>query len=187
MGRMFQNSNTDSLRETPVESAAQKLLLALRNELGAELYFKVAPHKPRLRERFEITLGKLVEHEVRKRFDLVAHLERQRGFSERTFGPGARTAGVLDHIRKELKEIEQDPLELEEWVDVILLALDGAWRAGHEPAAIARGIDAKMTKNEQRDWPDWRTAPEGRAIEHVRGEEPAALDADGTDGTDIRG
>lgn len=28
------------------------------------------------------------------RFDLVAHLYRQREFSARTFGPGARTAGV---------------------------------------------------------------------------------------------
>lgn len=39
-------------------------------------------------------------------FDLVQHLYRQRDFSERTFGPGTRTQGVLDHIRKELREIE---------------------------------------------------------------------------------
>jgi hypothetical protein len=42
-------------------------------------------------------------------FDLIAHLEKQREFSERTFGPGPRTAGVIDHIRKELREIESEP------------------------------------------------------------------------------
>ena len=48
-------------------------------------------------------------------FDLARHLQRQSAFSQRTFGPGNRTAGVLDHIRKELVEIEQAPDDLEEW------------------------------------------------------------------------
>jgi hypothetical protein len=104
--------------------------------------------------------------------DLVAHLHRQRAFSERTFGPGARTAGVLDHIRKELAEIERDPGDVTEWIDVVLLALDGAWRAGHEPEAIAAALAAKQAKNELRTWPDWRTADPNRAIEHERAEAP---------------
>jgi hypothetical protein len=41
--------------------------------------------------------------------DLIQHLFRQRDFSLRTFGPGQRTHGVLDHIRKELAEIEAKP------------------------------------------------------------------------------
>src|SRR5688572_4050611 len=93
------------------------------------------------------------------RFDLIEHLDRQRDFSLRTFGPGHRSQGVVDHIRKELIEIEAEPLDLSEWVDVILLALDGAWRAGHSPLAIAQGIAAKQAKNEQRAWPD-----NGRAL-----------------------
>ncbi len=111
------------------------------------------------------------EAEKAKTFNLVAHLYRQRDFSLRTFGPGERTAGVLDHIRKELVEIEADPADITEWVDVILLALDGAWRAGHAPEAIASAITDKQTRNEARQWPDWRTAEPGKAIEHVR-EEP---------------
>lgn len=103
-------------------------------------------------------------------FDLVAHLKRQQTFSARTFGPGQRTAGVCDHIRKELGEIEQAPEDLAEWVDVVLLALDGAGRAGHTPEQIAAAIAAKQTKNEARTWPDWRTADPGKAIEHVREE-----------------
>jgi len=105
-----------------------------------------------------------------RRFDLAAHLRRQKAFSEKTFGPGTRTKGVIDHIRKELGEIEAAPADIEEWVDVIILAFDGAWRAGWEAQAIVDAIVAKQAKNEARDWPDWRTADPDKAIEHVRGE-----------------
>lgn len=100
--------------------------------------------------------------------NLVDHLYRQQDFSIRTFGPGQRTQGVLDHIRKELLEIEADPTDLEEWIDVVLLALDGAWRAGHTPEQIVVALNAKQTKNEGRSYPDWRTADPDKAIEHVR-------------------
>lgn len=102
-------------------------------------------------------------------FDLVAHIYRQRAFSERTFG-SLSTAGVLDHIRKELHEIEAKPDDVLEWVDVILLALDGAWRAGFSPEQIVQAISAKQARNESRKWPDWRTADLDKAIEHVHGE-----------------
>ena len=105
---------------------------------------------------------------VSRRFDLLAHLQRQREWSGQTFGPGARTAGVIDHIRKELREIEADPADISEWIDVTILALDGAWRAGYQPQDIIDALVAKQTKNEGRVWPDWRTAPVDQAIEHER-------------------
>jgi len=98
----------------------------------------------------------------------AAHLERQRVWSAATFGPGSRLRGILDHIRKELVEIEDAPDDLSEWVDVLILAFDGAWRAGWEPQEIIDAIRAKQAKNELRDWPDRRTASDDRAIEHVR-------------------
>lgn len=101
-------------------------------------------------------------------FDLVAHIHRQRAFSLKTFGPGERLAGVLDHIRKELGEIERDPGDVEEWADILLLAIDGAHRQGHTPEQIAAAINRKQNINETRTWPDWRTADPGKAIEHVR-------------------
>lgn len=101
-------------------------------------------------------------------FDFEAHLTRQREFSDRTFGPGARTAGVVDHIRKELREIEAKPDDLSEWIDVVILGLDGAWRAGYSPKQIIDALIAKQARNEARTWPDWRTQPTDRAIEHVR-------------------
>jgi hypothetical protein len=97
----------------------------------------------------------------------VEHLGRQRQWSIETFGPGLRTKGITDHIRKELLEIEAEPTSLE-WIDVVILALDGAWRAGYSPEAIIAAIKAKQAKNETREWPDWRTRSEDEAIEHVR-------------------
>lgn len=75
---------------------------------------------------------------------------------------------MIAHIRKELEELEADPYDLEEWIDVVLLACDGAWRHGHEPEAIAAALRAKLQKNKSRQWPDWRTTPEDEPIEHVR-------------------
>lgn len=97
----------------------------------------------------------------------VAHLTRQMLWSAKTFGPGRRTNGVIDHIRKELAEIEADPTDLKEWIDVLILAFDGAWRAGWEPQQIIDAIKAKQAENEARSWPDWQAASEDRAIEHT--------------------
>src|SRR5688572_13137595 len=100
--------------------------------------------------------------------NIIAYLDRQIAFSEKTFGPGSRTKGVIDHIRKELDEIEADPSDLSEWIDVVILAFDGAWRSGHSARAIITALKEKQLKNEGRTWPDWRTADPNKAIEHVR-------------------
>lgn len=97
----------------------------------------------------------------------AAHIARQRDWSAQTFGPRPRTFGITDHIRKELAEIEDDPTDVTEWADVVILALDGAWRAGHEPQAIIDAIVAKQAVNEARVWPDWREVGEDAAIEHI--------------------
>lgn len=103
-------------------------------------------------------------------FDFQAHLFRQRMWSTQTFGPGKRTQGVIDHIRKELAEIEANPGDLEEWIDVMILACDGAWRSGAIPYEIVDCLVKKMAKNMARQWPDWRALPADKAIEHVREE-----------------
>lgn len=102
-----------------------------------------------------------------KVIDEVA-IAKQALFSLNTFGPGSRVYGVVDHIRKELKEIEDDPTDSKEWIDVLILAIDGAWRAGLGPQQIIDEYFAKMEINKNRTWPDWRTAELDKAIEHVR-------------------
>lgn len=108
-------------------------------------------------------------------FDFAAHLRRQREWSEKTFGPGSRTQGVVDHIRKELREIDADPTDLKEWIDVVILALDGAWRCGGTPSEIIAAIASKQKINEGRVWPDWRTADPNKAIEHDRSPLPPSV------------
>jgi hypothetical protein len=103
-------------------------------------------------------------------FKLHEHLVRQFTWSEKTFGPPDGATGVLDHIHKELNEIEENPDDVEEWIDVIILAFDGAFRTGHSAKEIIETLQAKQFKNEQRKWPDWRTAEPGKAIEHIKEE-----------------
>jgi dATP/dGTP pyrophosphohydrolase len=100
--------------------------------------------------------------------DLVAHLHRQRQFSRTAFGPGRRTLGIISHIRRELEEILAAPTDLKEWIDVAILSFDGAWRAGHEPTAVASMLVTKQRENEMREWPDWRTGSPDAPIEHQR-------------------
>lgn len=123
-------------------------------------------------EKEVLTKNEILYNSFREatQFSFYHHLIRQKEFSENTYGPGARHQGVIDHIRKELIEIEADPTDLAEWIDVTILALDGAWRAGYSPEQIINQLVAKQTKNELRKWPDWRTADSTKAIEHVRGE-----------------
>jgi hypothetical protein len=108
-------------------------------------------------------------------------------------GRGERTDGVIDHISKELAEIlaclDADD-RAKEWVDVVILGLDGLTRAilahnSQDPYEIVefrtgdvayeacRLIVEKQGLNEWREWPDWRTAPVGKAIEHDRSGEAA--------------
>lgn len=70
------------------------------------------------------------------KFDLEAHLIRQAKWSQATFGPGKRMLGVCEHIQKELIEIAASPDDVMEWIDVIILAFDGALRAGMKPFTI---------------------------------------------------
>lgn len=122
--------------------------------------------------------------------DFIAYLTRQITFSRGAFGPGRRHKGVVQHIKKELDELEEAEGSPDEWVDLVMLSLDGLTRAvrerlragsdtvqGFEPPhdRIARDSAAiilgKLAKNELRDWPDWRGCGEDVAIEHDRSAE----------------
>lgn len=100
--------------------------------------------------------------------DLIEHIVKQRKFSIKTFGYGMRTKGITNHIRKELKEIEDNPEDLEEWIDVVILALDGAWRVGYSPEEIVKVLQQKLIKNKNRKWPDYKQFLEDQEIEHIR-------------------
>ena len=114
---------------------------------------------------------------------IFAMLLRRAEHSNLAFGPDFRWRGILDHLRKELAEVElAEGTDLEEWIDIILLGLDGATRCAlvqlDNPKSVSshirsttdvlRALEAKIEKNAARKWPDWRTADPNKAIEHDR-------------------
>lgn len=109
------------------------------------------------------------------KFSFRAFFWSQQEFSASTFGPGNRTKGVCQHIRSELDELEKAVASgdrkaiLAEIVDIIILAVDLAWRHGFKSAEVERGLLAKLSKNMKRKWPDWRVVGQDKPIEHVRG------------------
>ncbi len=94
------------------------------------------------------------------------YLQDQQTWSRDTFGPGRRTLGITAHIRKELAEIEADPDDVREWIDVIILALDGYWRHGGTPEDLAEMLEAKQRVNFERAWPAIK--PEDQPVEHLK-------------------
>lgn len=97
---------------------------------------------------------------------LERYLTAQRFWSRRTFGEAKRTIGITTHIEKECEEIRKAPSDLEEWIDVMILAMDGYWRAGGSPQDLAWHLQVKQDKNFARQWPAPR--PETEATEHLK-------------------
>jgi hypothetical protein len=98
--------------------------------------------------------------------NLASFIKSQRAFSLKTFGDKYDAKRITAHIRKELLEVEESG-DLSEWVDVILLALDGAWRSGASPEKICAALIGKLKINRARKWPDWRKVNNGQPIEHI--------------------
>ncbi len=105
-------------------------------------------------------------------FDLINYLTHVREWSIQTFGPYINKERIIQHIKKELVETQQAKTpsdELEEWIDVVILGFDGAWRSGHSAEDVVAMLVYKQAVNERRQWPDWRTAPKDQVIEHIKG------------------
>jgi len=100
--------------------------------------------------------------------DLKRYIENHIDWSEQTFGNGQRTIGITKHIAKELEEIKAKPDDIEEWIDVIILAIDGAWRAGWSAEDIVDNLVLKQKINISRDWPPVGTVSEDQPSEHLK-------------------
>lgn len=107
----------------------------------------------------------LTEEETVTVLDFV---RRKIEHSYRVHGPNQETKGIIKHIRSELTEIKKAPYDTEEWIDVILLAIDGAWRAGASPLTIVRTLLMKQKKNEDRKWPDWKKQNPKKPNFHIK-------------------
>lgn len=101
-----------------------------------------------------LEVEKKIKNENRNllKIGFIGYLKKQIAWSRKTFGPGRRTVGICKHIESELKEIQANPGDLFEWLDVVILALDGAWRAGFTSEEIIEGLKKKQTVNFRRKY-----------------------------------
>lgn len=80
-------------------------------------------------------------------FVLLHYIQRQNDWSARVF-PNKTVHSITSHIRKEIKqELQPHPQDLIEWIDVVILAFDGAYTDGFTPQQIVRALE------------DWLVAP----------------------------
>lgn len=97
---------------------------------------------------------------------LREYMHRHIEWSRATFGEGEQSKKICNHISKELDEIRDSPKDLMEWVDIIILAIDGAWRAGFTPPEIINALILKQAINFERKW---NVTSGDESNEHTRG------------------
>jgi len=97
-----------------------------------------------------------------------AIVQEQKIWAMKTFGEGMHTAGLLKHIGKECNEIHRAPYDTEEWCDVLILAMEGAWRSGVSPKEVEAILKEKLRKIQLRSYPAATDRVDGEPIEHLR-------------------
>lgn len=114
--------------------------------------------------------------------DFRSFLERFVAFSRTAFGPYYNEERILSHLQKEIEEIRSAETIGErhkEWVDIVILGLDGLSKSilddnmyNKETNVVVNlmlnEIYRKQNKNEVREWPDWRSVPSDKPIEHLK-------------------
>jgi len=84
------------------------------------------------------------------------YLQEQYQWSIATFGSGKCTQGLISHIIDELNKVVERPDDMEEWIDVAMLALDGALRLsrrkGREHEEVMECLWHKLAINHRRQW-----------------------------------
>jgi hypothetical protein len=103
--------------------------------------------------------------------DLASYVKDHRAWSEQTF-IGTTAVGITKHIEKECIEVRAKPDDLEEWIDMIILSIDGYWRHGGVPEELLPRLRAKQRKNMSRKWVS--TGNPDEPVEHDRSDEVAA-------------
>lgn len=84
-----------------------------------------------------------------------------------TFGTSARTIGIIKHIESELKEVEADPFDLKEWIDIIILGLDGYWRHGGTSERLMELLVKQQDRNMKRKY---KKTPDNEPSFHLQQE-----------------
>lgn len=105
--------------------------------------------------------------------DLFELMESHAKWSQETFGSDDERDcfGPLEHLKKEIEEVKQNPADITEWADMFLLYLDGLRRAG---IGFPMMLEVARRKHEHNKTRKWNKAENGKPSEHVR-EDDAGL------------
>lgn len=84
-----------------------------------------------------------------------------------TFGTAQQRGpvGPLHHLAKEANETAEDPTNIVEYADCLIIFLDAMWRAGFTLQQVVDAAHSKMKVNRARKWPK---AVEGKPCEHIK-------------------
>lgn len=85
-------------------------------------------------------------------------------FTEKTF-PGATAKSKALHLAEEAQEAANDPSDVIEWADCMILLLDGARRSGFSTDDLFQAVTKKMEINKRRKW---QPADENGVFHHVK-------------------
>ena len=86
-------------------------------------------------------------------------------WSDKTFGENRKPTAPLNHLKKEVQEVLEQPYDIEEYADCFLLLMDSARLSGFNMDDLYFASQQKFNKNKNRTWgkPD-----ENGVVEHVR-------------------
>lgn len=73
-------------------------------------------------------------------FSLHDYLRAHNAWSARTFGTDRKPMSIIKHLRKELEELQQKPDDILEYVDIIILAADGAFLCQYTPNQVVEAL-----------------------------------------------
>lgn len=78
-------------------------------------------------------------------------------WQDKTF-PHGTVHSKLEHLKDEIAEVQDDPNDLLEWADLLILLMGAARLAGFSMSQLMVGVEAKHIINQRRDWgePDER-------------------------------
>jgi hypothetical protein len=101
--------------------------------------------------------------------DAQSFWDAQSEWSQETFGLDTERGpiGALKHLAKEAVEAQQEPWNLEEYVDCLFLTFDATRRAGYTLEDLLNAAFVKLAKNKTRIWP--KPTKSDEPIEHQRG------------------
>lgn len=72
-------------------------------------------------------------------------------FTDKTFPVSTAKSKAL-HLAEEAREAAEDPSDILEWADCVILLLDGARKAGYTTGDLYHAVCRKMDINRKRTW-----------------------------------